>query len=198
LRAWSAGTIPLKGGKIMLKSTVYSLGNPGTFDITDKDDPLYYLARIAHEQSVNLWNLSQAGLEFRQMEQSDMAALETTYDSFYTDIIAWLDSAVAASMAEDPIPALPSIPDIFPAYEVTDGSVGIWWAIIKFLLYYLLLKLKKKLEGGTDVTEVANILRKGLIGEAGGEKYSFIELLQNAALHICIDKGDHFQDITYE
>lgn len=50
----------------MREVTAYSLGNPGTFDITDKNDPLYYIARFNHEMSVNLYNLQQAGWEFRQ------------------------------------------------------------------------------------------------------------------------------------
>jgi hypothetical protein len=58
--------------------SLYSLGDPGTFDITDKDDPMYYVARFNHEMSVNFYNLQQAGWEFRQ--SSDKELVDTLFD----------------------------------------------------------------------------------------------------------------------
>lgn len=182
----------------MLKTTVYSLGNPGTFDVTDKDDPQYYIARYAHEMSTNLYNLNQGGFEWRQHAQADFAALETVFDTWFAAIATWLEDAVEDSMAGDPIASLPSVPDFFPTYEAASGEVSIWWIIIKLIIYYLLIKLKKDLEGDTDVSEVANILRKALIGEnESEEEFSFVELLSAQPLQIILNKLGEYQDWLY-
>ena len=181
----------------MLKSTVYSLGNPGTFDISDKDDPQYYLARYAHEMSKNLYDLNQAGFEWRQETQADFGAIETEFDGFMGDVTTWLDSAVAASMAETTIPALPAMPNLHPTYEAADGGVSVWWLIIKFCLWYVLLKIKKSLEGDSDTTEVANVLRKALLREnESEEEYSLLELLSQVPIQILFSRGGSFQDIV--
>ena len=92
----------------MLEETVYSLGNPGTFDITDKTDPQYYIARFSHEMSVNFYNLNQAGFAWRQGTQADFGSIETSFDSLMSDVETWFDSAVSASMDDETIPSLPT------------------------------------------------------------------------------------------
>jgi hypothetical protein len=62
----------------MVAVDLYSLGNPGTFDLTDKDDPMYYVARFNHEMSVNFYNLQTAGWEFRQSDEKEI--VETLFE----------------------------------------------------------------------------------------------------------------------
>lgn len=180
----------------MLKSTIYSLGNPGTFDISDKDDPQYYIARYAHEMSKNLYDLNQAGFEWRQHEQTDFASLETEFDTWFTAIATWFEDAVEDSMAGDPIAALPSVPDFFPSYEAATGEVSIWWIIIKLVIYFVLIKIRKGLESGTDTAEVVNILRRIFLRKnEAEEEFSLIELLANIPTEVILSKGANFQDI---
>lgn len=182
----------------MNKVTVQTLGDPGTFDITDKSDPLYYIARFNHEMSLNFYQLNQNGFEWRQGTQTDFGSIETEFDTFMGSVATWLDNAVTASMDEDPIPALPTMPNLHPTYEAADGGVSIWWLVIKFLLWYVLLKLKKSLEGGTDVSEIANILRKALLStNEASEEYSNIVLLAHQAIRIILDQKGGYQDFLY-
>lgn len=182
----------------MLKSTVYSLGSPGTFDITDKDDPMYYVARFAHEQSQNLYNLQQAGFEWRQGTQTDFGSIETEFDTFLTAVAAWFETAVAASMAGSSIPALPTMPNLHPTYEASDGGVSVWWLVIKFLLWYVLLRFRKSLEDDTDTEEIVNILRRIFMRKnEAEEEYSLVELLANQPLEIILSKVSDFQDLVY-
>jgi hypothetical protein len=96
----------------MLSQTVYSLGDPGTFDITDKTDPQYYIARFSHEMSENFYNLQTAGFDFNQMEATDYAAFENAYDTYRALIVTWFTTAIGESNDGDPITAVPALPDI--------------------------------------------------------------------------------------
>ena len=178
----------------MKETSVFSLGDPGTFDITDKTDPLYYIARYAHEQSKNLYDLQQASFRWEQDEDSDVVDIRDAFETFSSDLDDWFVTAVAASNDGLPVPAPPATPAL-PGKTITDIVITIIWRIgIKILVNWL----KKKLDPDTESKEIAQILKKGLIGEAGGTEYSFIELLQNMPLEIIITQGAEVQDINFD
>lgn len=183
----------------MNKVTVQTTGDIGTFDLTDKDDPLYYIAHFSHTMAKNFYQMNQAGMEWRQNTQADMNGIETLLDTWMGNIATWFDTAVEDSMEGDPIASIPTPPDFHTTYEASDAGVSVWWLVIKFLLWYVLIKLRKSLEGSNDTTEVANILRQALLRQnEGGEWYSVVELLAAQALHIVLNNDRDYADFLYE
>lgn len=180
----------------MRSQTIFSLGDPGTFDITDKDDPLYYIARFSHEMSENFFNLQTAGFKFQQMESTDYGNFEDAYDNIVGDIEDWYDEAVEASMSELPIPAPPALPDLTALLPILLGNP---WLVmlVKFGIQIVLYWLRKRLEAGTDVTEVSAVLRKALLlpDPANGE-ISILELLAATPIEIILSKYGDFQDVA--
>lgn len=182
----------------MNKVTVQTTGDIGSFDLTDKSDPLYYIAHFSHTMAKNFYQLNQNSFEWRQNTQTDMNGIETLLDTWMGNIATWFDTAVEDSMEGDPIASIPSPPDFHTTYEATDAGVSVWWLIIKFCLWYVLLRLRKSLEGGTDVTEVANILRKALLStNESEEEYSNLILLAQQAVRIIISQSGDMQDFLY-
>lgn len=177
----------------MLEIDVYSLGDPGTFDITDKTDPMYYVARYNHEMSKNLYDMDQAGFKWRQDEASDISGIMSDFDTYGNSLETWFTTAVAASNDELPVPAPPTLPTL-PSNPISGIIVSI---LTRLAIRIVVDWLRKKLDPDTESKEIAQILKKGLIGVAGGTEYSFIELLQNTPLEIRINKKSEFEDITY-
>ena len=178
----------------MKETNVVSLGDPGTFDITDKTDPMYYIARYAHEQSMNLRALEVGAFRWEQDEDSDITAIQTDLDAYAVLLDTWFFDAVAASEGGLPIPAPPTVPAL-PGKTIGQILLSLF---IRIAIRIIINWLKKKLDSGTEAGEIAQVLKKGLIGVAGGTEYSFIELLQNTPLEIIINRKDDYQDITYE
>lgn len=178
----------------MLESTVYSLGNPGTFDITDKDDPMYYISRFSHEMSKNFYDLQQDGFVWRQSENSDYSALITSFDTYAGSLETWFTTAVAASGNELPIPAPPSVPAL-PGSSLPQILIGI---LMRIGIRVLVDWLRKKLDSGTDAKELTAVLRKALIGENGeSEEFPLIELLAKVPLEILLTKRGDFEDLSF-
>ncbi len=177
----------------MLESTVDSLGNPGTFDITDKDDPQYYIARFSHEMSLNFYNMETAGFVWRQSENSDFSSLITSFDTYAGLLETWFTTAVAASGNDLPIPAPPSVPAL-PGSSLPDILIGI---LMRIGIRVLVDWLRKKLDSGTDAKEITSVLRKGLLlpNPANGD-ISILELLVNTPTEIIISKFGELQDVT--
>lgn len=178
----------------MLSQTIYSLGDPGTFDIVDKDDPQYYIARFSHEMSENFYLLQTAGFDFNQMENSDYAAFENAYDTYRALIVTWFATAIGESNDGDPITAVPALPDItsivpwlgenpwltFLANSVID--LGLEW-------------IRATLASGTLASEVAQVLKQALIGEVDSTEYPLLELLATVPIEIILSRAGEFQDI---
>lgn len=175
----------------MLESTVNSLGDPGTFDITDKNDPQYYIARFSHEMSANFYDLAQSGFVWRQSENSDYSALVTSFDTYAGLLETWFTTAVAASGNDLPIPAPPSVPAL-PGSSLPQILIGI---LMRIGIRVLVDWLRKKLDSGTDAKELTAVLRKALIGEIDSEEYPLVELLANKTVEIIITRAGDFQDI---
>lgn len=175
----------------MLETSVYSLGDPGTFDLI-AGDPMYWTERLSFELSKNLYNLSNGGYKFRQPVAADYTTLETTVNTYITSFATWADSAVDASNDGLPIPVPPTLPTL---PDFLSGEV--WAMLIKLGLGILIRWIEKKLESGTEASEIAQVLKQGLIGLAGGEEYSFIELLQNTPLEIRVSSKNEYEDITF-
>lgn len=178
----------------MLSQTVYSLGDPGTFDITDKDNPQYYVARLSHELSENLYNLQDAGFDFNQMVAADYSAFEDAYDTYMGLLATWFDTAVQDSMDGDPIAAVPTIPDITAIVPWLGANPWLTF-LVKVALDMGIRWLRKKLDSDTDAKEITQVLRQALIGEIDSTEYPLIELLANKAVEIFITRAGDFQDI---
>jgi len=178
----------------MLESTVYSLGNPGDFDITDKDNPQYYIARFSHEMSVNYYNLQTAGFVWRQEENSDYSALIATFDTYAGSLDTWFTTAVAASGNDLPIPAPPSVPAL-PGSSLPQILIGI---LMRIGIRVLVDWLRKKLDSGTDAKELTSVLRQAFIGENGeSEEFPLLELLAKVPLEILLTKRGNFEDVAF-
>lgn len=175
----------------MLESTVDSLGNPGSFDITNKDDPQYYIARFSHEMSLNFYNMETAGFVWRQSENSDFSSLIASFDTYAGLLETWFTTAVAASGDDLPIPAPPSVPAL-PGSSLPDILIGI---LMRIGIRVLVDWLRKKLDSETDAKELTAVLRKALLGEIDETEYPLIELLANRATEIIISRAGDFQDI---
>lgn len=180
----------------MLSQTIYSLGDPGTFDITDKDNPAYYIARFSHEMSENFYNLQTAGFDFNQMETTDYAAFEDAYDTYMGLLATWFDTAVQDSMDGDPIAAVPTIPDITAIVPWLGANPWVTF-LLKVALDMGLRWLRKKLDSGTDAKEITQVLRQALIGEIGGDEFPLLELVANKAIQIILSRDGEFQDLTF-
>lgn len=178
----------------MLEETIYSLGDPGTFDITDKNDPQYYIARFSHEMSENFYNMQQEGFVWRQSENSDYSALITSFDTYAGLLETWFTTAVAASGNDLPIPAPPSVPAL-PGSSLPQILIGI---LMRIGIRVLVDWLRKKLDSGTDAKELTAVLRKALIGVNGeSEEFSLLELLANIPIEILISRYGEFQDVRF-
>lgn len=169
---------------------VYSLGNPGTFDITDKDDPMYYVARYAHEQSVNLYNLNQEDFEFRQDEMTDYTAIKTQWSTFESAMNTWFVDAVAASNAGNSVPAIPTLPTL-PTDPVTGIIVQILFRVVCSVLGNW---LKKILDPDTSAKEMTALLKKALLD---GEGESLMYLLGNTPFELIVSRTGEYEDFLY-
>jgi hypothetical protein len=180
----------------MLSQTIYSLGNPGTFDITDKTDPQYYIARFSHEMSKNFYDLQTAGFDFNQMETTDYAAFENAYDTYLTTLATWFDTAVQDSQDGDPIAAVPTIPDITAIVPWLGQNPWLTF-LVKVALDMGIRWLRKKLDSNTDAKEISAVLRQALIGVVDSTEYPLIELLAGQAIEILLTKEGRFEDILF-
>lgn len=178
----------------MLSQTIYSLGDPGTFDVTDKTDPQYYIARFSHEMSKNFSNLQTAGFDFNQQENSDFDAFEEAFDTYAATLSTWMDTAVQDSMDGDPIAGLPAIPDI-TAIVPWLGEYAWVTFLIKLAIDIFVRWLRKKLDSDTDAKEIVQVLRQALIGEIDSEEFPLIELLINKSVEVFLTRAGDFQDI---
>jgi hypothetical protein len=180
----------------MLQQQVQSLGNPGTFDITDKTDPLYYIARFSHEMSMNFYQLNSQSFEFRQMEDTDFSSMEDEVDTYFALVKSWISNAVNASDAGNPIPSAPSFPMLTDTVEFLQG--GSWQGFLFRLFVQVgIAWLEKKLSSSTDAGELAQILRKAMLKGEDEDEYAILEQLSNTPLEIIISKEGDYQDICY-
>jgi hypothetical protein len=174
----------------MKTSTVYSLGAPGSFDITDKDDPMYYVARLAHEQSQNLYNLYTEGFQFQQDELSDFTAVSSDWDTYHAALVTWLDDAVAAQEAGTGVPAIPTPPSL-PANPIAGIIMQV---LVRIVVNVFVAWLKKKFDSGTATGELVHLLKTALLDGDGG---SLLYLLRNTPLEIILSSVGSYQDILY-
>ena len=175
----------------MLEYTVHSIGDPGSFDLS-KGDPMYWTERLSFETTKMLYDMNALGFKLRQAEDSDYVSIEGTLTTYITTFYNWADSAVDASSAGDPIPTSPALPTL-PNFMSGELIALLFKVAIRIIMRWI----EKKLESGTEASEIAQVLKKGLIGTIDSTEYSFIELLQNTPLEIRVSlKGEH-EDITY-
>ena len=177
----------------MLDVLVQSLGDPGTFDITDKSDPQYYIARYAHEMSLNLYWLKFYGFKWYQEEDSDYTTLQTSYETYASDMWTWFVTAVDQAESGSPISVPPAIPAL-PGNTLPGMLLSIFLRVAVQLTVYW---LHKKLDPATDAKEICRILRQAFIGEVDSTEYPLIELLANIPLEIIFSRAGEYQDFFY-
>lgn len=178
----------------MLSQTIYSLGNPGTFDITDKSDPQYYIARFSHEMSVNFYNLQTAGFDFNQMETTDYSSLETVFNTYASTLATWFDTAVQDSMDGDPIAAVPTSPDLTTTIPWLGDNPWVS-LLIRAGLDIAIRWLRKTLDSATDAEEITRVLRQAFIGESDSTEFPLVELLANVPINVILTKYGELQNI---
>jgi hypothetical protein len=183
----------------MIDLTVYSLGDPGTFDITDKNDPMYYVARLNHELSKNLYNLNTASAKLQQNTTADYGTLETTIDTYLGNVDTWLGSAVAAQAAGSEVPALPTFPDIFDSLALAAGIPPVLWFVAKLGIQIGMSYLKKRFDSGTDMGELAAAFREAWIGKNGeDETYPYLLLMAQRRLEILLNRTGDLESVYYD
>jgi len=180
----------------MKEQLIYSLGTLPAFGRTT-DHEMYWTERVNYELSKMFSLLNTEGFTLIQPEQDDFDAVEEGYDTFATDVGAWLDSAVTASEEGDPIPALPAIPDLTSLVSIFTGNPWLLF-LVKTGIQILLQYIRKKFDSDTDVDELAQILRKGLIMDLpGGSEGSILEQLKRMPLHIVLSTKGEYEDFYY-
>jgi len=178
----------------MLDILVESLGDPGTFDLTDKDNPMYYIARYSHEQSLNLYNLSVAEFRFIQHADSDFEAVEEGFDTYAGQIKDWF----AAKDSKAELPAIPDITALLPFL----GPAGWITFFIKLAIDIGMEWINNRIglgEGSSgieaDLTELIAVLKQAFVGEIGESEFPLIELLANKSIEIILSRASDFQEI---
>jgi hypothetical protein len=179
---------------VMRRVTVTSLGDPGSFTLTDKTDPLYYIARYSHEQSMNLYLLQSNSFAWEQDEDSDISAIQTAWETYLPTFEAWAESAIAASSSGSSIPDIPSLP-LIPATTVEGILIQL---ALKYGLALLAKWLEAKLIGDTEGSEVAQILRRAMLKNAGTpQEFSIFEQLSNVPLELIFSSLGEYKDMFY-
>lgn len=179
----------------MRSSTITSLGNPGSFDLSDKDDPLYYIARASHEQSMQFYNLSSNSFEYRQEESTDVGAIQTAFDGYLTSFKAWIDSALTARAEGESIPALPAF-----AALATAGIPNILIAmIIKFGIQILMEWIRGKLNPQSeDIDELVDVLKRAMLYNSDTEdEYAIMSAVADQPIEIMLNNTNNIEDVSF-
>lgn len=174
----------------MKTAVISSLGNPNSFDLIDKTNPLYYIARYSHEMSMNLYALSQASFQWEQGEVADYATEMAAWDVYSTSLEIWFTDAVAASDGGLPIPAPPSLPAL-PGISLPSLIINI---VLRVGIKILINWLRKKLDPTNPAGEISQILERALL-TGGGEP--LISLLAAVPLEIIVNHAGAFEDFLY-
>lgn len=178
----------------MRSQVIYSHGDPGTFDITDKDNPLYYIARYCHECSEDRYELNADGFVYEQYTQDELVTYANSLDTALATVATWMKDAVDDSEAGTAIEATPWIAAPKHLGDGT-GFTAIW---IRFLVRVALAWIRQKLDSDTDSTEIAQVLKRAFLDEDGaGDEYALIKQMANTPLEIVVSKADGFEDISY-
>jgi hypothetical protein len=178
----------------MIGVGIQTLGEPGTFDLTDKDDPLYYTARAAHEVSLNLYHMANAGMLWEQAQTTDITSWRSAMSLWFADLETWLDAAVESQDTGDPVPPLTA----FPQLEANFARGFPFVEILYHVLRYIIVLLVKRYEKGTEVNEIANVLKKAMLDEdLSGNLNPILERLGNTPLEIILSEVGDYQDFLY-
>ncbi|GAH10563.1 unnamed protein product, partial [marine sediment metagenome] len=78
----------------MKSHAIVTEGDPGSFDITDKDNPLYYIARYCHECSDNLYHLSDEGFMWEQTLAADVTTHESSWNTYIVAMLGLDESSI--------------------------------------------------------------------------------------------------------
>lgn len=178
----------------MLEASVQSLGSPGSFDITDKDDPLYYIARASHEESLQYYAMQQQGFKYRQEETSDITTIQSSLEGYLTSFASWLDGAVASQEAGTEIAALPAIPSL-PGLPMLNLILPI---LIRVGIRILEIYLRKRLDPDTDTQELVTVLRKALMHNPGeSNEFPILDLLANQPIELMVNTQNEQYDVAF-
>lgn len=177
----------------MISTPVISEGNPGSFDLTDKTIPEYYVARLAHELSLNLYNLSLGSWQLQQYQNFDYSEMETAFDGWADNIESWMAAADQASDDGESIAELPAIPNLttFMPQLLMNPVLCV---IAKIAVQLMIHWIKIKMNPDTTGTEIAQMLKKCFLGE---ENQQLIQMLGNTPLEIILSRGGELQDFLY-
>lgn len=172
--------------------SVYSLGDPGVFDLSKGAD-MYWTERLSYEFTKMLYDMNTEGFEIRQEEPVDFTDITTDFNDYADDLETWFTTAVAASNAGDVIPAPPSIPAL-PGSTLPGILISIF---LRVFTRIIIDWLRKKLDPDTQALEIAAILKKALLlpDPANGE-IAILELLSRIPIEITISEHGDFEDVN--
>ena len=184
----------------MINVPFETLGDPGTFDLTDKTDPLYYIARFNHECSMNLYAISNASGSYTQITSSDATSLDTDLLAWAGSFSTWLTSAFDAYTDDLPVPAPPSLPSL-PFLPIPAVVIEI---VARVVFSIIQSWIRRRLAPGTEMEDVTKILmeikavlKEALIGGTDPDEYPLLESVAATPINVSVSKDASFQELTF-
>jgi hypothetical protein len=133
--------------------------DPGDFPL-EEGAPMYSTEFCSWQIHKLLYHLGVQNFKFFQAEDSDWNSVETTLDTFATNIASWIPNAINASAAGQSIPEAPSLPD-FVSNGNPPSLLGSIAALAAKIIVWVICKwIEKKLDSTTSTEEGSQALTK--------------------------------------
>lgn len=172
--------------------SVYSVGDPGAFDLSKGAD-MYWTERVSYEFTKMLYDMSLEGFEVRQDEPTDYTDITSDFNTYAGSLATWFTTAVQASNDGDVIPAPPSVPAL-PGNTLPGILITIF---LRVFVRIIVDWLRKKLDPDTQALEIAAILKKALLlPDPENGDISILELLASVPIEIILSKYGDVQDVN--
>jgi hypothetical protein len=142
----------------MIEIPIYSLGTPPSFSMSTSND-LYWLSRIAYEESYDRYNANQAGMTQKIVESSDLATMNTSVGNDVQGYLTWLGDFLddkTLEYAENIIDMAPLITAI-----ASGGSSEALPIMIGHLLNVLMNGAQSRNKGANDDTGELAVAQSG-------------------------------------
>jgi hypothetical protein len=183
--------IILKTKNLMKSISIFSLGNPGSYD-PETD----YVNRLHYEMSYNLWLMSDEGMTVSQPEASDVASNEADITAFLVSFESWLEAAFAAYQAEEEIPDMPAFPSL-STWSFKGWMPILLRAAIQLLILYLEKRFGGILPPGTGIDDVLKkiLSRSWLTSEDLEEAQPLLGLFAGQPINIRLSYGNRIEEV---
>lgn len=122
-----------------------SASNPAGDLEYDSNNPTANQEKLAWEYRKILYDAGSAGVQIQIAQDTDVTDFHNNMSSYVTLFDTWIDNAVVASAAGDPIPENPAIPAIINAVPAL--LAGGWQALIPILVNFMIDLAVRHIEG---------------------------------------------------